>query len=57
MRAGKHKNPITLSDFARMGGMARAASMSKEQRSAAASKAAKARWKSKCKRKKSDGKK
>jgi hypothetical protein len=39
--------PITLQEFARLGGKARSKKLTKAQRSQAASKAAKARWKKK----------
>lgn len=39
------KKPMTITEFAAMGGRAAAAKMTKEQRSARAKKAAKARWK------------
>ncbi len=36
---------LTLADVSRMGGLARAAKLTKQQRSAAAKKASRARWK------------
>ena len=45
MRASTMAGPMTVNQFARLGGLARAASMTPSERAASASKAAKARWK------------